>query len=665
MLLERLEILNHNLLKFCSVREKIAYLDSNPTIFEFIKKNQRMQEVLTPESEWIFKQMIAIGQGESLLACPSDRLNDLFHQLSKIDRFYQELGGIIGYQVEVLRKLKPTLISGFKEATFHSPHFHDISQKTDEVEEAIHDGIEALASTAEFYPLGGAADRLHLTEDGTGQDLPAAKMAFAGRSLLECLIRDLEAREHLYYQRTHRKIEVPIGIMTSPEKDNHRLVIEICESNRWFGRKKENFRFFCQPLVPAVDSEGNWIWIGTGKPLLKPGGHGAIWKLARDEGVFEWLKRLGVKQMIVRQINNPLAGLDYGLLAFLGLGAKKKMTFGFVSCPRLLKTAEGVNVLVERKKEESVERVLTNIEYCDFSRYGIDDAPLKEGEPYSRFTCNTNILFANLEKLEEAVRLAPFPGLLINLKKTSYLMETGEKREAIMARLESTMQNIADVFVEEHPISNVPKTDRTFVTYNHRHKTISTAKKAYHPGMSLQETPEHCFYDLLQASRELLIDSCNFRLPPKRTIEEMQRLGPECSFLYHPVLGPLYSIIAQKISGGRIGSGSELQLEIGEVEIKNLDLEGSLRVLAERPVLGRCILRNVQIRNRGVDWSSSSPFWKYQLTRFESTVIRLKGRSEFIAEDLLVLGDREWVVEDGMRMIVEKEGTVKLEALPI
>ncbi|MBS0625210.1 MAG: hypothetical protein JSS32_04100 [Verrucomicrobia bacterium] len=667
MFLERLEILNQSLLNSSSIHDKILHLDQFPEVRDYFEKPQLVKPFvagLDPECESAFKQLVAIGQADGLADCTAERLRELLEQLLSIDRFYRELGGIVGYQVEILRKLKrsaPT--STFQGATFHSPCFHDISEESGEVKQAIEDGIAALPSTAEFYPLGGAADRLHLVEDGTGQDLPAAKLPFAGRSLLEGLIRDVEAREFLYFQRHGKKIQIPIGIMTSSEKDNHRRVIEIFESHNWFGRPKELFRFFCQPLVPAVNEQGNWIWTGPGKPVLKPGGHGAIWKLARDQGVFDWLKKLKVRRAIVRQINNPLAGLDYGLLAFLGLGVKKKMSFGFVSCPRLLKTAEGVNVLVEWVKGKKVERVLTNIEYCDFSRYGIDDAPLKAGEPYSRFTCNTNILFADLKELEKAVDLCPFPGLLINLKKGSFLLETGEKKEEVMARLESTMQNIADVFIEKHSPSDMRETKKTFVTYNHRGKTISATKKAYVEGGSLQETPERCFYDWLQASRDLLEKRCRFSLPAKRTIEEMQKLGPECLFLYHPSLGPLYSIIEQKLRRGQISSGSELQLEIARADIEDLQLDGSLRIVADLPMEAQCILHRVEVVNRGVDWSRSAPYWKYQLARNGSALIHLKGRSEFIAEDVSMQGEKTWVVEDGIRMILLKDGSVKKEPI--
>ncbi|MBX9743618.1 MAG: hypothetical protein K2X08_00205 [Chlamydiales bacterium] len=657
MLVRSLELLHQKILSETSREARIRHVDQQLSQNSSSDLFQRISQC-SLEEQWLLKQLIVIGQAKGLAQASVGDLQEVCHQLLLIDRFYWQLGGIIGYQVEILRRLEKPKEAISQDATFHSPSFYDISMPTPDVEEAIDQGIDALPFTAEFYPLGGAADRLHLVDPATGCDLPAAKLQFMGKSLFEGLIRDVQAREFLYKQRYGKTVIMPIGIMTSAEKDNHRLIMEMCESNRWFGRPKESFRLFCQPSVSVVDEQGDWIWLRPGKLLLKPGGHGALWKMAQDEGVFSWLKEQRIEQVMVRQVNNPIAGLDYGLLAFLGFGVKLQMAFGFVSCPRLLKAAEGVNVLIEKKRDSLVERMLTNIEYCDFIRYGIEDVPLVEGEPYSRFTCNTNILFARLEDLEQAVQKCPYPGLLVNIKPANVSLADGEKRQISMGRLESTMQNIADVFVEKHPLGSPLKTDRTFVMYNERKKTISTTKKAYFPGGSFQETPEQGFYDLLQASREVLEIYCDFTLPVKRSIIEMQQFGPECAFLYHPALGPLYSLIGQKLRKGCLSLGSELQLEIAQVEIASLNLQGSLRIIADRPTESRCILNSVRVLNEGVDWEHSHPFWVYELMRFESLHISLRGQSELIIEDVELLGDQRLIVEDGTRMILSKQGAL-------
>ncbi|HSX11450.1 MAG TPA: UTP--glucose-1-phosphate uridylyltransferase [Chlamydiales bacterium] len=648
-----LELLSEQFTSSFSVHEKISALDPLPALEKFLAKYPFLRLLLaglSPECEVALKQTIAIGQGECLFSgitesnFDAERFRELIEKLVAIDHFYREIGGIVGYQKTILQLLRGPSEVDVSPAHYHSPSFIDISEETASVKEAIAWGIESLPEIAEIYPLGGAADRLHLIEEKTGQELPAAKLIFAGKTLLEHLIRDLEARELLYFQKTGQRVTTPIAIMTSHEKNNHNHVIQICEELNWFGRPRDSIRLFTQPLVPVVNEKGDWCLAGPLKPLLKPGGHGAIWKLAQDEGIFVWLEKQGRKKALIRQINNPIAGLDYGLLAFTGIGCKKEMIFGFASCPRLLQAAEGVNVLIERGKEI----VLTNIEYCDFAKFGIEDRPLKEGEPYSRFSSNTNILFADLEAISKAVDECPFPGLLINLKKGSYTTEWGEKKEELMARLESTMQNIADVFVEEK--GETLKTNRTFVTYNRRHKTISTAKKAFVAGRSMQETPENCFFDLLTANRELLIE-CGFQLPPKRTLEEYLQKGPEFLLLYHPALGPLYSSIREKIKGGKLSLGSELLLEIADFRAVDLAVCGSLQVYSDRT--GQCILENVTIENRGIRWEHSAPFWKMELDRSESIKIILKGQSRFIARNVCLKGNQTFIVEDGKELQIK------------
>lgn len=69
-------------------------------------------------------------------------------------------------------------------------------------------------------------------------------------------------------------------------------------------------------------SKGLWQSKGTLEVVLKPGGHGVMWKLARDEGVLDWFREKGRTATLVRQISNPMAGTDSTLLALAGMGQK-------------------------------------------------------------------------------------------------------------------------------------------------------------------------------------------------------------------------------------------------------------------------------------------------------------------------------------------------------
>ena len=47
------------------------------------------------------------------------------------------------------------------------------------------------------------------------------------------------------------------------------------------------------------------------------------------------------------------------------------------------------------------------------------------------------------------------------------------------------------------------------------------------------------------------------------TVEQYLEKGPGFIFLFHPALGPMWDVIAQKIRGGALLPGSELVLEVG------------------------------------------------------------------------------------------------------
>lgn len=645
-----------------TLEEKLKYLRTTLKV----QKSHFFSLKLEPKYLVVLFQIVLIGQDQKLFEGfekDEARFFSLLDQLVYFDEFYSELGGIIGYQKKILEFLNSSKKK--EEFQIYPPYFYDLSHDTEETQEYISWGIDALDQIAEVYALGGAADRLHLLDPKTNQELPAAKLPFLGKTLFEILVQDLSAREHLYFQKFGKKIITPIAIMSSYEKNNHAHLKAICEEKNYFNRPKDSFRFFIQPLVPTVDEKGNWYVSAPLKPVLKPGGHGVIWKLARDQKIFDWFESLNKTKCLVRQINNPVSGLDGGILGLIGIGAKKEMHFGFASAPRLIGTAEGVNVLIEKNDEI----VLSNIEYCDFARFQIQDFTSKEGE--SQYGANTNLLFADLKAIRKAVDLAPFPGLLINLKETR--SSDGQERKKV-ARLESTMQNIADVFTE--PKNKELKTKKTFLTYSPRHKAISTAKKVYLPGKVLKETPENCFYDLLFANRELL-ERCHFTLPERRTVEEYLEKGPEALFLYHPAIGPLYSLIEEKMQRGALSFGAELVLEIANFKIRDLNLMGSLRILASQIMghlneqkelifsnqKGICILERVKIENRGVNWQKSSPFWKMDLKREEQVEILLKGRSLFIAKDVTLKGGHRFVVEDGEVLEVFKEGRTERRKL--
>ncbi len=656
-----------------TTREKIAVL----CMEEGIEQDALSTSSLTLEEQLIVLSIFAIGQADRLFgedefsfASLTNKQKSLVQTLLPVESFYKEMGGLVGYHVHMIRHLcRPELRFDVTSCEYLSPDPLDISLPSEDVDEMLYAGLEAMGSLCEIYPVGGAADRLNLLDPQTGMALPAARLEFCGMTLLERLIEDLQAKEYLHYKLFGKQVTVPIAMMTSQEKDNHQQILSICEEKQWFHRKKNRFFFFCQPLVPTMDKQGQWGLSGPEQLVLKPGGHGVIWKLAKDAGIFSSLQAAGVRKALVRQINNPIAGEDYGLVAFCGYGLKENKQFGFCSCPRQVKAAEGVNVLVKEKKGAAHSYTLTNIEYCDFHKYRIKDEPVFDGGFYSKFPSNTNLLFVDIQAIEEAANASSLPGVLVNLKKMLVKNSEDQWQCLELARLESTMQNIADCFSCSSFSSDEVPSLPAYITHNERRKTISTIKREYEEGSSLLETPEGCFLDVRQNTKNLLKNYCGFTMPKWKGEEEINYPSFLCS--YHSALGPFYSIIAQKISRGILHEGAELELSIAELSMKDVDVSGSLRIIAENIMgsrnafdelvyaeqSGKCDLSHVSICNEGVDYTKESSFWRGSFQRKESCTIVLEGCAEFCAYDVTLRGNHCFRVEDGCRLTVtEKEG---------
>jgi UTP---glucose-1-phosphate uridylyltransferase len=676
--------LPNRLLEKATLSEKIQVLHQLPAVQVFFADRPYLSAWVQDRpllEQYLIQSLAAIDQAARCFSFPDQEVTQyeksiiqMLSELKEVETFYDEIGGLIGYHFLSMNLLsarnRPQSLDG-KERYF-SPFGIDLTQDDLYLRKNIIEGIASQKIMAELCPLGGAADRLNLQDEKTHVELPAAKLEFLGHTLLDWLIRDVQAREYLYFKLFHEQVTTPLALMTSYEKNNHELIQEMVRAKNFFGRPQELFCFFSQPLVPTFTQEGHWCLQGPVKLLLKPGGHGAIWKLAAEKKVLEWFATHQRHKALVRQINNPIAGVDLGLIALAGIGCSENKAFGFASCARKVQASEGMNVLKQIGSSEGFHIGLSNIEYCDFKKFGIQDVPKNTHEPYSIFPSNTNVLFVDLPTVAHVVKTLPYPAPLVNFKKIACFDPQQGIVTQEVARLELLMQNIVDGLgevvtksLEEEPYPQI----KTFITFNKRHKTISPTKKQLILGAGLIETVFGCFYDYLKNAQELLEQFCAFKVP--HLVQETQFLeqGPSFIFLYHPALGPLYSIIGQKIRKGSLAFGSELQLEIADVNIEGLDVQGSFLIQADQIMghkeeeiiryshqTGRCYLKNVTVKNQGLDPSKNNGYWNNTIARKEACTIHLEGWSEFVAQDVVLQGDLTITVGDGERVIARQVG---------
>jgi hypothetical protein len=237
------------------------------------------------------------------------------------------------------------------------------------------------------------------------------------------------------------------------------------------------------------------------------------------------------------------------------------------------------------------------------------------------------------------------------------------------------------------PLAHLAAGLPTFAVHAARRQVTSSAKRAARPGAdpadpaALAQTPEGAHADAAANGVDLLA-ACGVALPPSATAPGPRSPAgtPACvAFHWHPALGPLWEVIAQKVRGGRLGPGSELVLDVAEAALTGLRLDGSLLVTADAPLghweespdgaadpsprlvysprCGRVRLAGVTVTNAGVDWAHpASQAWSRRLVRREAAAITLHGQSEFEAAGVVLSGDLSFVVPHGYRLTVTADG---------
>ena len=182
----------------------------------------------------------------------------------------------------------------------------------------------------------------------------------------------------------------------------------------------------------------------------------------------------------------------------------------------------------------------------------------------------------------------------------------------------------------------------TFCVHAKRRHATSSAKRRLERGgpgpPRLSQTPEGSFLDLLRNGRDMLLCG-GVAVPEVDGGSEAAYLtrGPSLLLRWHPALGPLWHVTAQKVRGGALQPRSELELEIAEADIEGLDLDGSLRLVALQPLggpagaysataCGRARLHGLRVRNAGVDWDADdNVYWAARVARREEVEIVIHG----------------------------------------
>lgn len=617
--LSRADLLVRQFSDCSNMQEKMRSISALKEVEDAFSSYPAVRQFVSSQGEYetyclgllvLLEQFSPIMSGISSVEQPLPLIQCLVSSLIACERFYERMGGLLWYYRETLRLIEEQR-NGVVSEEYHSteyrePPFYDFRQENSYAS-LLEEGLKELLHTSEVYTVGGAGERLGLVDPATKEPLPVAHLNFLGRSLLEHLFRDLEAREYMYEARYQAPLYVPVILMTSEEQGNDKKIEKMLEHNGYFKRPPECVVRVIQPSVPLIDLSGNFALKGPLTLSMKPGGHGALWHLMQERGVFSWLEQKHIQHLIIRQINNPIGGIDSALLALVGVGASQKKLFGFASCPRQEGAAEGLNVLKVWQKG-SYKAALSNLEYTAF------DAIFKKDPEFFRrqtFFANTNLLYANVQAMKALSPEAVAPGAIVNMKSDFSLFEGGHMVRKKACRLESTMQNIADEltasFEEKRAIGrdDLP----VFLNVHERIKLFSVTKRCFTSPENPLETPEYCLYDWYKMTRLLLKETGAADIPEEQTFAQFFQEGPNLTFLFHPALGPLWSHIGEKLTGLSLSPYSLLELELAEASLASFHLEGAFCIKSSFPCgvkgkpesIPRVLCSQVSVVNKGVD----------------------------------------------------------------
>ena len=163
---------------------------------------------------------------------------------------------------------------------------------------------------------GGQGSRL-FTDSATPKGCFVLPLLPSKRSLFQTFAEKVQCTEYMafMYAKKHfarediPKIHIPVVILTSEE--NHCATIEFFETNMYFGLEDHQIFFVPQGMLPALQIEDGFtqpefIFKSRTEISFAPSGNGALFRALKASGVFEKLRKSGVRYLQISPVDNPL-----------------------------------------------------------------------------------------------------------------------------------------------------------------------------------------------------------------------------------------------------------------------------------------------------------------------------------------------------------------------
>ncbi|XP_012476781.1 UDP-sugar pyrophosphorylase [Gossypium raimondii] len=529
--------------------------------------------LLSPDQIQLGKMLLEMGQSHLFQhwaepGVDDDQKKAFFIQLSKLNSSYP--GGLASY-IKTARELLADSKAGknpYDGFTPSVPTGEVLSFGEDNFIKFEDVGVKEAKNAAFVLVAGGLGERLGY--NGIKVALPAETTT--GTCFLQLYIESILALQEASSRLTQGTCqkEIPFVIMTSD--DTHTPMVDLVESNSYFGMKPSQVKFLKQEKVACLDDNDARLALDPHNKYriqTKPHGHGDVHSLLYSSGLLNVWRDSGLRWVIFFQDTNGL--LFKAIPASLGVSATKEYHVNSLAVPRKAKEAIGG---ITKLTHSDGRSMVINVEYNQLDPLlratGHPDGDVNCETGYSPFPGNINQLILELGPyIKELTKTGGAIKEFVNPKykdasKTSFKSST--RLECMMQDYPKTLPpsarvgfTVMDTWLAYAPVKNNPEDAAKVPKGNPYHSATSGEMAIY------------CANSLILKKAGVQVED------PVQQVFNGQEVEVWPRVTWKPKWGITFAEIKSKVSGScSISQRSTMALKGRDIFLENLTLDGAL-----------------------------------------------------------------------------------------
>ncbi|MFH1381134.1 MAG: UTP--glucose-1-phosphate uridylyltransferase, partial [Candidatus Omnitrophota bacterium] len=568
-----------------------------------------------------------------------DKKIEFLNQLVTADKNYP--GGFKKYRenagrlIEISQEGK----NPFEGLTPKVPQGLNLTEMDDNFRSMEQKGLEAANKLSFVMVAGGLGERLGY--DGIKVGIPLSLAT--EETYLELYVKKIMAIQKRSNRLNSTNDKIPLVIMTSGL--THDETIKLLEKNDYYSRhdmKRDQIIIVKQELVPAIANSNCDFCLEKDNPYnleTKPHGHGDIHMLLTNQGIVDkWVAEGRTHTIFIQDTNGQVVN---SILAGLGASIENGYDFNFLTVPR--DAGEKAGAITELVAKDG-KATIGNVEYnqlgpllkATVNPEGDVPDPETGKSPYPG---NLNIFIIRNSAYLPVLHATG--GIIAEFVNPKYANEQKTEFKS-PTRLETMMQDLAPNMGAEAQVgfTNFQKRDVFSPVKNDMATGAENPTKGNYPDS--MPTGEADYY---KYGRKLLaMAGVDVNVEGK----ERKTRGVPYSEGAKVVLSPSFATtsidVSDKIKGGTISDNSTLIIDGEDINIEDINLNGTL-VIKTAPGV-KLTINSLDVENEGwrfVDLtdeemvSEKIPTYQkirgYKILKEEQHVIEITEPGEYVIED--------------------------------